>query len=228
MTIGMPDIWSAVWLSLQVAIWCTVLGLPIALAAGWVLARGHFRGKSLLSTVLLAPVVLPPVVTGFLLLRVFGANSLLGQGLAALGLAVPFSLAGAVLAALVVGLPFFIMGARSAFEAVDRRLEELSLVAGHDRRATFLQVTLPLAAPGIGAGAVLAFARSLGEFGATAVLAGNMEGETRTIALAVYTLLEFPEGEAHIYSLVWISLGLSFAALLGYEALNRWQRQRLL
>lgn len=222
-----PDITTAVILSLKVGAWCTVLGLPIAVGLGWILARCQFPGKALLSTVCLTPAVLPPVVTGFILLRTFGVNAPLGELLAAFGLKIPFSLTGAVLAALVVGLPFYILGARTAFEAVDPRLEELAQSLGHSPCRTFVKVTLPLALPGIAGGAVLAFARGLGEFGATAVVAGNMEGKTRTIALAIYSLLESPHGEALIRQLVWLSLAIAFATLLAYEGLIRWQRRRL-
>ena len=170
---------------------------------------------------------MPPVVTGYLLLQWFGTQSPLGDWLAALGLVVPFSLTGAVLAALVVGLPFYIMGARTAFEAVDSKIEELSASMGYPPWQTFWKVTFPLALPGICGGAILAFARSLGEFGATVVVAGNTEGQTRTIALAIYTLLESPTGEAVIQQLVLISLAFAFLALLVYEFFVRWQRQRL-
>ena len=132
-----------------------------------------------------------------------------------------------VLAAFTVGLPLYVWSARAAFEAVDPRLEEVSATLGTPPWRTFARVTLPLALPGIAGGAVLAFARALGEFGATAVVAGNMEGETRTIALAVYTLLDTPGGEGATLPLVLASLGIAAASLLGYELLSRWQRRRL-
>lgn len=221
------DLLSAVRLSLVVGAVSTLAGLVPAVACAWALARGHFRGKALLSAALLAPLVLPPVVTGLLLLQALGRSSALGGWLEALGWPVPFSLTGAVLAALVVGFPLYVMSIRAAFEAVDPRLEEVSWTLGVRPWRTWLRVTLPLAAPGIAAGMVLAFARGLGEFGATAILAGNIEGRTRTIALAVYALLEAPDGEAGLRRLVWASLGLAAVALVGYEALNRWQRRRL-
>jgi molybdate transport system permease protein len=221
------DVVSAIRLSLIVGFWSTLLGLPIAIGLGWLLARRDFVGKALVSAVVYAPLVLPPVVTGLLLLRAVGRSSPLGRWLAACGLPIPFTLAGVVLAAFVVGLPLFIAVARSAFEAVDPRYEEVSLTMGVPPLATFLRVTLPLAMPGLAAGAVLAFARALGEFGATAVLAGNMEGRTRTIALAVYTLLDVPDGERASWVLVAASLVVSALSLAGYEALIRWQRRRL-
>ena len=185
------------------------------------------RAKAMLSTVLLAPLVAPPVVTGLLLLRCFGRNSQLGRALDAIGITIPFSLAGAVLAAGVVGFPLFVMSIRTAFETIDPHLEDLALSLGDTPWRAFRRVTLPLALPGIAAGAVLAFARALGEFGATAVVSGNIEGKTRTIALAVYTLLDVPDGEPQTRTLLVASLALSLGALAGFEVLNRWQRRRL-
>jgi molybdate transport system permease protein len=212
---------SAIELSLRVALVCTVVGLPFAIGSGFLLARKRFVGRTALATLLMAPLVLPPTVTGFLLLELFGRDG----PLASLG--VRFTLAGAVVAAFVVGLPLYVMAARSAFEAVDPRYEEVSLSLGVPPARTFARITLPLALPGVVAGAVLAFARALGEFGATAVLAGNVEGETRTIALAVYTLLEAPGGEEGVAVLAWASIGLCFLALAGYELFSRWQRRRM-
>lgn len=222
-----PDPLLAIQLSVAVGIASTVATLPPALACAWALARWRFRGKSFVSAVMLAPLVLPPVVTGLVLLRAFGRASLVGGWLASLGWPVTFSLTGAVLAASVVGFPLYVIAIRSAFEAVDRRLEEVSWTLGVPPPQTFRRVTLPLALPGIAAGMVLAFARGLGEFGATAVIAGNMEGRTRTIALAVYTLLDAPDGDAALRILLLGSVGLSLCALLGFEALTRWQRRRL-
>ncbi len=222
-----PNPWSALKLSIEVGAWCAVLGLVPAVALGWVLARRRFPGRSLVSAFVFAPMVLPPVVTGFLLLRFFGAASPLGKGLALFGISAPFTLAGAVLAALAVSLPLYVMALRGAFEAVDPRLEEVSWTLGAPPSRTFRRVTLPLALPGLAAGAVLAFARALGEFGATAVVAGNVEGRTRTLALAVYTLLDAPGGEPALRVLLGASLALSFGSLLGYEALVRAERRRL-
>ncbi len=218
---------SAIWLSVKVATVATVLGLVPAVGLAWVLARGQFRGKALLSAAVMAPLVLPPVVTGLLLLRAFGRTTPLGQALAAVGLPVTFTWFGAMLAALIIGFPLYVLTIRAALEAVDRRYEEVSLTLGVSPWHTWWRVTVPLAFPGIVAGIVLAFARSLGEFGATAVVAGNIEGRTRTIALAVYALLDAPDGEAQVRVLLAASLGLSLAALFAFEALNRWQRRRL-
>ena len=224
---ALPDPRSAVRLSFLVALAAVVLGLGPAVGVGWLLARRDFPGRSLLSTVLLAPLVIPPVVTGFLLLSILGAQSPLGRALASIGLSVPFTLVGATLAALVVGFPLYVVAVRGAFEVVDPHLEELSWTLGVPPRRTFLRVSLPLALPGIAAGAILAFARALGEFGATVVLAGNVEGQTRTIALAVYSLLESPSGREAIWVLVGASIVLSLAALFGFESLTRRQRRLL-
>ena len=218
---------SAVRLSLIVAFLATLVGLVPAVGLGWVLARRDFRGKTVLSTIVTAPLVIPPVVTGFLLLSVLGASTPLGGLIASLGFPVPFTILGASIAALVVGLPLYVISVRGAFEAVDPMYEELSWTLGCSPWKTFFRVSLPLALPGIAAGAVLAFARSLGEFGATVVLAGNVEGSTRTIALAVYTLLESPTGRETVWVLVGASVIISLIALLGFEVLSRRQKRRL-
>jgi molybdate transport system permease protein len=179
------------------------------------------------STLVYAPLVLPPVVTGFLLLKLLGRRGALGSWLAENGVTIPFTFAGAVVASVVVGFPLFVAVVRSAFEAVDRRHDEVAATLGLSPLRVFLRVTLPLAAPGILAGAVLSFARALGEFGATIVLAGNIEGETRTIPMAVYSFLESTEGEEPAWRLVWVSLGLCLAAMLGFELLVRRHRRLL-
>lgn len=214
-------------LSLAVAAWATLLAAPFAIATGWLLARRSFPGKALVTTFVYAPLVLPPVVTGLLLLELLGRRGPIGSWLASYGLAIPFTFEGAVIAAVVVGFPLFVAAARSAFEAVDRRHDEVGATLGLSPARVFFRVTLPLAMPGVLAGAVLSFARALGEFGATMVLAGNIEGETRTIPMAVYSLLESPQGEGEAWSLVYVSLGLCFAAMLGYEFLVRRHRRLL-
>ena len=214
-------------LSLGVAFWATLVATPFAVAVGWVLARRRFPGKAVVSTLVYAPLVLPPVITGFLLLRLMGRRGPVGAWLADHGVHLPFTFAGAVVAAVVVGFPLYVAVARSAFEAVDRRHDEVASTLGSSPGRVFLRVTLPLAAPGILAGAVLSFARALGEFGATIVLAGNVEGETRTIPLAVYAALESPTGEATAWQLVAASLALCLVAMLGYELLVRRHRRLL-
>ncbi len=222
-----PDPWSAVGLSVVVGAASTVATLPVAVATAWVLARKRFFGRSVLSALVLTPLVLPPVVTGLLLLTLLGRASPVGRWLEAVGWPVPFSLTGATIAAAVVGFPLYVSAIRGAFEAVDPRLEEVSATLGATPSRTFFRVTLPLALPGVAGGMVLAFARGLGEFGATAVIAGNIEGRTRTIALAVYALLEAPDGKSALTLLLVVSVGLSVIALVGFELLNRWQRRRL-
>jgi molybdate transport system permease protein len=221
------DVGQAVWLSLVVGLSAAILGSVPAVGVAWLLARRRFVGKWLLTALVMTPLVLPPVVTGLLLLRLFGRTAPLGALLAGLGMPVTFTLLGAVLAALVVAFPVYVLTIRGAFEAIDPRYEEVSLTLGQDRRGTFRRITLPLAAPGIAAGFVLAFARGLGEFGATAIVAGNMEGETRTISLAIYALLDGPGNDPRVLWLALASIGLSLLALAGYEALTRWQRRRL-
>jgi molybdate transport system permease protein len=221
------DVFSAIRLSLVVGLAAALLGLVPATGVAWLLARRRFAGKAVLSALVLTPLVLPPVVTGLLLLELFSQASPVGASLAEVGVSLPFSIWGAVLAAGVVGFPVYVSAIRGALESVDPRYEEVSLTLGVPPARTAWRITLPLAAPGIAAGVVLAFARGLGEFGATAVIAGNIEGRTRTIALAVYALLDAPGNDTRVGWLVAASVGLSVAALLGHEALSRWQRRRL-
>ncbi len=206
------------------SLWVATLSLLLIVVPGvllgWLLARRRFPGKSLLSTALMTPLVLPPVVTGYLLLWAFGRNG----PLAGLGLELAFTRWGAVIASATVGFPLLIIMARTAIEAVDPRYEQLAETLGRHPLAAFLQVTLPMALPGVAAGCVLAFARALGEFGATAVLAGDVPGETRTLALAVFALYEQPGGAQAAQILIAISLALCFVALVGFERLTRKQR----
>lgn len=224
---GAPNPWSAIRLSLIVALASMLAGFVPAVALGWLLARRDFLGKSVVATVILAPLVMPPVVTGFILLSLLGTHAPLGAWLARIGLPVPFTLLGATLAALTVGLPLYVVSVRNAFQTVDPMYEEVAWTLGHRPWPAFRKITFPLALPGIAAGAVLAFARALGEFGATVVLAGNVEGDTRTIALAVYTLLESPQGREAIWVLVGASVVTSLLALLGFEILSRHQRRQI-
>ncbi len=215
-----PSPSKAIMLSASVASLSILFSLPLAVATGWILSRKRFRGRSVLLIFIMAPMVMPPVVTGYILLELFRPGAPLGSILSSLGLSVPFTFAGAVMAASVVGFPLFALSARSAFDTVDRRLENVAMSMGITPSEVFRRVTLPLALPGIGAGALLAFARAMGEFGATAVLAGNVEGNTRTIPLAIYTILESPD-DSGLSVLLWASLVISFLALLGYERLIR-------
>lgn len=221
------DPWLAIGLSLRAAALATLLSLPAAIALGHALARRRFLGKALVEAIVLLPLVLPPVVTGLLLLRVFGRRSPIGASLAAAGLPLSFSTGAVVLAAAIVGFPLLVRSTRSAFEAIDVRYEQLSRTLGWGKVSTFVRVSLPLAAPGILAGSVLAFTRALGEFGATVVLAGNVEGDTRTIALAVYTLLDAPRSDPAMRPLLAASVGLSLLAVLVHEVLTRHHLERL-
>ena len=216
------DAMAALETSLTVALACLALSTIPAVGLGWLLARREFPGKTALSALLYTPIVLPPVVTGYVLLLALGRRSAIGGWLEhTLGLTVSFTWLGAVIAAAVVGFPLFVMTVRVAIENVDVRLEQTARVHGASALGAFLRVTLPIAGPGVIAGAVLAFARALGEFGATAVLAGNIEGQTRTLALAVYTLLDDPRGDSAAAFLTALSLVVSLVAVGGYEWLNR-------
>jgi molybdate transport system permease protein len=211
-----------VLLSLQVALVGTLCSLPVALAVAHVLARRRFWGRSLLNAVVHLPLVLPPVVTGFLLLRVFGRRGPVGAFLEdAFGITFAFRWTGAALAAAIMGFPLMVRAMRLAIEAVDRDLEDAAASLGASPVWTFASVTLPLALPGLLAGVVLAFAKALGEFGATITFVSNIPGETQTLALAIYTFVQAPGGDAAAMRLVWLSIAVSFAALLGSEALAR-------
>jgi molybdate transport system permease protein len=223
---GRESIQAATYLSLWVAAVSMLLSIVPAVALGWLMARREFWGKSLVSTVLMAPLVLPPVVTGYLLLRAFGRNGVLAPVLEAAGVEVAFTRWGAVIAAAVVGFPLLLILVRQAIESVDIRYPAIAQTLGLSPLQAFARVTLPMALPGIAAGCVLAFARALGEFGATAMIAGDQPGETRTLALAVYALAEVPGGEDAAATLVWISMGLCAVALVAYERLVWRQRRR--
>jgi molybdate transport system permease protein len=218
--------WGALRVSVLVAGAALLLVLPAGTALGWLLARGRFRGKAILEAVIFLPLVLPPVVTGYLLLVLLGPNSWLGGPLRrGLGLEIVFTTKGMILAAAAVGLPLMVRGARVAIEAVEPGLVDAARTLGHGRWSAFRRVTLPLARNGILAGAVLAFARALGEFGATVMVASNLPG-TRTLALEVYRQIGEPGTEAIVARLAVLSVLLSLAALLGTEWLARPRRAR--
>lgn len=217
----MSELLSPALLSLLVAGLGAILGLPIAVVVGHRLAHARGAARVALSTVALLPLALPPVVTGYLLLLLLGRRGVLGGALDAVGVHVVFSTAGAVIAGLVVGLPLYVVAARRAFEDVDPRLVELARTLGADRRRVFRAVELPLARRGLAVGALLAFARALGEFGATIVLAGDVPDRTRTIPLAVYAALARPGGETTAASLAGISVAISCAALVAHETFAR-------
>ncbi len=209
-------------LSLRVAALATLLCLPVAIALAWVLARHRFPGRMVLDALVHAPLVLPPVVVGYGLLGLFGRQSWAGEWLAQrFAVQLPFSTAGAVLAAAVMALPLMVRSVRLGLEAIDRGLETAARTLGAGPLDAFLTVSLPLMLPGIVAGAVLAFAASLGEFGATMTFAANIPDETRTLTLAIYTALQTPGGEDTAKALVVISMSLAVAALLIAEWASR-------
>ena len=216
------DEFDALLLSGRVAIFSVLVGLPLALATAWLLARRHFRGKLLLDALIHLPLVIPPVVTGYLLLRVLGNHGLVGAWLAQqLGISFAFKWTGAVIAAIVMSFPLMVRPIRLSIEAIDMRLEEAARTLGASPARVFLSVTMPLALPGIIAGALLGFARSLGEFGATITFVGNIPGETRTLASAIYTFIQSPDGDRSAMLLTLTSIAISFCALLGAEYLAR-------
>jgi molybdate transport system permease protein len=213
--------WSAIWLSVKVASLCSLVTLPLAIAAGWWLARKSFRGKVLVNGLIHLPLVIPPVTIGFLLLMLFGVDGWLGKWLYGLfGIRVAFTFAAAVMAAMVVSFPLVVRSIRVAFEMIDPHYEEASRTLGAGPWATFFRVSLPLAYPGILSGFILAFARSLGEFGATIVFAGNIQGVTQTLPLAIYSFMEIPGEELAALRLVLFSVIISLAAMAGSEWLN--------
>lgn len=206
--------WSALSLSVRVAVCAVVVTLPFGIAAGYLFARARFRGRGILETIVNLPLVLPPVVTGFFLLILFGRNGPIGGLLESLfGLRIAFTWLGAALAAGVVGFPLMVRAIRLAFEGVDPRLEAAARSLGAGRLRTFFTISLPLAVRGVAAGSMLAFARSLGEFGATIMIAGNIPGQTQTIPLAIYSFSQRPGGVEESWRLVVLSVALAALAL---------------
>ena len=214
--------WQVVALSLRVSIVAMAATLPFAFALAYLLARGRFPGKTLLDAIIHLPLVLPPVVIGWLLLLAFGRNGPVGAWLESwFGVTVLFRWTGAAIAAAVMALPLMVRAIRLSIEAVDRRLEGAARSLGASPWHSFATVTLPLALPGVLAALVLGFARSLGEFGATITFVSNIPGETRTLPLAIYGALQVPEGDAMVLRLAIISILLSLAALVASEWLAR-------
>ncbi|MCU4157136.1 molybdate ABC transporter permease subunit [Carboxylicivirga sp. A043] len=219
--------WSAIVLSLRVAIITSVMALPLAIFAGYVLARKTFAGKSFLEAVLHLPMVMPPVTTGYLLLLLFGSKGIIGEPLTRFfGIKIAFTSGAAVLASVTVSFPLIVRSVKIAIELVDPCLEEASRTLGASWWKTFYRITLPLAWPGIVSGFVLAFARSLGEFGATITFAGNIAGATRTIPLAIYSSMQMPGGEQQSWTLVCISIVISLAAILLSEYFNKYRMKK--
>jgi molybdate transport system permease protein len=217
-----PEEAEIVALSLKVSLVAIAAALPLAFALAWLLARGRFPGKILLDALVHLPLVLPPVVTGWMLLLAFGTTGPAGRWLEEVfGLTLMFRWTGAALAAAVMALPLMVRAMRLSIEAVDRRLEGAARTLGAGPWRTFFGVTLPLAMPGVLAGLVLGFARSVGEFGATITFVSNIPGETRTLPLAIYSALQMPGTESAITRLALISVALSVAALVLSEWLAR-------
>ena len=212
-----PEEWTAVALSLRIAVVATFVSLPFGIAVAWVLARKDFWGKALLDGVVHLPLVLPPVVTGYLLLITFGKKGAVGGFLESIGIVFSFRWTGAALACGVMAFPLLVRAIRLSFEAIDRRLEEAASTLGASRLRVFATVTLPLALPGVIAGMVLAFAKALGEFGATITFVSNIPGETQTLSAAIYTFTQIPNGDVAAMRLVIVAIVIALAALVASE-----------
>jgi molybdate transport system permease protein len=218
----------AIGLSLKVAFWAMIWSIPSALAVAWVLARKEFPGKYILDGLVHLPLVVPPVVVGYMLLILLGRKGVVGAWLYdVFGISLAFTWKGAAIAAGVMAFPLVVRAIRLSLEAVDRRLESAASTLGASPLDVFITVTLPLTAPGIISGAILGFARSLGEFGATITFVSNIPGETRTLPVALYSFTQTPDGDAAALRLVIISVVISFIALAGSEFLARRARARL-
>jgi molybdate transport system permease protein len=223
-----PEETTAIRLSLRVALWAVAASLPAGIAIAVLLARARFWGKTALEGLVYLPLVLPPVVTGYVLLILFGRRGVLGAFLAeTFGIVFAFRWTGAVLASAVMGFPLLVRAVRLSAEAVDRDLESAAGTLGAGPLWVFVTVTLPLMTPGILAGAVLAFARSLGEFGATITFVSNIPGETQTLPTALYTLTQVPGGDAGALRLSLVAVAISLLALVAAEVLGRRLGRRL-
>jgi len=223
-----PEEWTAVRLSLRVATVATIVSLPFGIAIALALARGSFWGQSLLNGLVHLPLILPPVVTGYLLLLGFGQRGPIGAFLAAnFGIVFSFRWTGAALACGVMGFPLMVRAIRLSIEAIDPRLEQAAGTLGANRAWVFLTVTLPLMLPGIIAGLILCFAKAVGEFGATITFVSNIPGETQTLPSAIYTFTQVPGGDAGALRLTLVAIAIAMAALLASEVLARRAHRRL-
>ncbi|MBE1289533.1 MAG: molybdate ABC transporter permease subunit [Rhodobacteraceae bacterium] len=222
-----PAEWAAIALSLKVSFWATLASLPFALWVAYLLARCNFFGKQILNAAVHLPLILPPVVTGYVLLLVFGAQAPVGQALAALGLGFAFHWTGAALAAAVMAFPLMVRAMRLSLEAVDPKLEDAARSLGAPPWAVFATLTLPLSLPGVLAGAILGFAKAMGEFGATITFVSNIPNQTRTIPSAIYTFLQQPDGEQGALILVAVSIFIAILALVLSEILARALSKRI-
>lgn len=222
-----PAEWAAIALSLKVSFWATLASLPFALWVAYLLARCNFFGKQILNAAVHLPLILPPVVTGYVLLLAFGAQAPVGQALAALGLGFAFHWTGAALAAAVMAFPLMVRAMRLSLEAVDPKLEDAARSLGAPPWAVFATLTLPLSLPGVLAGAILGFAKAMGEFGATITFVSNIPNQTRTIPSAIYTFLQQPDGEQGALILVAVSIFIAIFALVLSEILARALSKRI-
>ncbi len=223
-----PDEWRAVALSIKVSFWATALSLPFGLAVAMLLARAAFPGRQVLNGIVHLPLVLPPVVTGYLLLLTFGRKGVAGAFLEQwFGIVLAFRWTGAALAAAVMAFPLMVRAMRLAVEAVDPKLEQAASTLGASRPWVFLTVTLPLILPGIVAGAVLAFAKAMGEFGATITFVSNIPGQTQTMPSAIYALLQVPGGDDRAFRLAMVSVAVAMTALLLSERVARAVARRI-
>ena len=222
-----PAEWAAIALSLKVSFWATLASLPVALWVAYLLARCNFFGKQILNAAVHLPLILPPVVTGYVLLLVFGAQAPVGQALAALGLGFAFHWTGAALAAAVMAFPLMVRAMRLSLEAVDPKLEDAARSLGAPPWAVFATLTLPLSLAGVLAGAILGFAKAMGEFGATITFVSNIPNQTRTIPSAIYTFLQQPDGEQGALILVAVSIFIAILALVLSEILARALSKRI-
>ncbi|WP_445943216.1 molybdate ABC transporter permease subunit [Roseicyclus sp.] len=216
-----PAEWQAVALSLRVSLWATLFSLPFGIFVAYALARWSFPGKQIVNGLVHLPLILPPVVTGYLLLLSFGTRGPIGSFLADWGIVFAFRWSGAALAAAIMAFPLMVRAIRLSIEAVDPKLEQAAATLGAAPAWVFLTVTLPMALPGIVAGTILAFAKAMGEFGATITFVSNIPGETRTIPSAIYAFLQVPGGEGAALRLVIVAVVVAMAALLLSEIFAR-------
>ena len=222
-----PEAWDAVALSLKVSFWAVTLSLPLGIATAHLLARGRFPGRQLLNGLVHLPLILPPVVTGYLLLLTFGRRGPVGSFLYEIfGFTFAFNWTGAALAAAIMAFPLMVRAIRLSIEAVDPGLEQAAATLGASRFRVFLTITLPLTLPGILAGAILAFAKAMGEFGATITFVSNIPGQTQTLPSAVYAFLQVPGAESSAARLVVISVVIAMGALVASEILARRMERR--
>ena len=217
-----PQDWQSVALTMKVAVVATFLTLPVALFIAYILARWNFVGKSLLDGIVHLPLVLPPVVTGYLLLILMGRNGIIGRVFEEwFGLVFAFRWTGAALAAAVMSLPLMVRPMRVAIESVDQNLEQVAGTLGANRLVTFVIITLPLAIPGIAAAALLGFAKAMGEFGATITFVSNIPGQTRTLALNLYTLTQTPDGDRAAVGLIVVAVVIAIGSVIASEIVTR-------